>query len=472
MRGDRALGEPLALRLAAEIGATWGVEPHRFAGSGELSGIVADLRTLALFEPGKIVVAVETGLFADRGAAAELLAGVREALPFSGTADDLAGPARDAARRLLQVVRLHDLDPAAAPPDRLLAELPDRLFTGGRAKAGAAEAARRELAPLLAAAISAGLRGAGEEDVSLVADLVRDGLPERHLLVLVESAVAESHPLVESLARRGAIVEAGRLAIEKGRIEGLDPLVAELVRETGARIRPDAAQELARRTLRSEEMRHSGERGGIDADSAARFGAELRKLATLAGGGTIDRALVEAQVEDRGQEEVWPILDAIGAGNAASALEKVRRRLGGADDPIGARLMLFGLLAQHARQLVAVAGAVAATGARAGETSYPRFKERVAPALQGEIDGVAENPLARLNPYRLHRVYLAASRFPAADLAGLPARTLETERRLKGDSSDPEAALDAYLIALAGGLRRGPERSAGSRARAGGGGKS
>src|SRR6185436_3435969 len=101
---------------------------------------------------------------------------------------------------------LHDLDPAGAPAEAVLAALPDALF--GSRKGGAAEEARKELVPLLTAAVEAGLSGAGELEASILADLLRDGLPERHLLVLVESAVAQRHPLVVALERRGAIADA------------------------------------------------------------------------------------------------------------------------------------------------------------------------------------------------------------------------------------------------------------------------
>ncbi|MDQ1349679.1 MAG: hypothetical protein QG573_3060, partial [Acidobacteriota bacterium] len=52
--------------------------------------------------------------------------------------------------------------------------------------------------------------------------------------------------------------------------------------------------------------------------------------------------------------------------------------------------------------------------------------------------------------FPVFKAYLAAARIPAATLDSLPARVLETERRLKGDSGDPDAALAALVLALAG----------------------
>lgn len=465
--GEMTLALPEAERIAAAFAAEWGVEPVRARSAGEIAGLIDDLRTFSMFHPGKIVVATATGALADKDVAQELLDDVRKGGAFRA-GGELEGGARERALRLLQVLRLHDLDPASGRAAALLDALPDALF-GGK-KGGGAEAARAELLPLLEAALEAGLAGVGESEASRLADLLRDGLPERHLLILVESAVAAAHPLVRALGKRGAIVDVGRLAAEKGgEVAGLDRVVAELELECGVRLDRDARAELARRTLRPEDWR-GGEKGAIDGASVGRFTAEFRKLAGLARDGRIDRATVAANVEDRGQEEVWPILDAIGDGDAAKALAAIRRRLRGAEDPLVERLSLFALIAGFARDLVQVSGAIALTAAETGVTSYPRFKERIAPALKGKLPGVASNPFARTHEFRLQRVYLAAGRRSATQLAGWPALLLETERRIKGDADDPDVALDLLVLALAssGGASAAAARggAAGGRGRA------
>jgi DNA polymerase III delta subunit len=451
VRGDRPLAEPAAHRLAAALGELWGAVPSTLRHPDDLAEVVADLRTYSLFDDGKVVVAVATGVLAERSAAAELVADARSALPFAGGAEELVGRARDAALALLRVLRLFDVEPAAGPPDRVLARLPDALFAAGRGRARrASEGAdpRAELEPLLAAAVAAGLRGLGETEASLLADLVSDGLPDKHALILVEGSAADEHPLVAALARRGALLDAGRLtAARGGRIDGLERLVVELERETGAAIGRDAAAALAHRTLRAEGRR--GAAGEIDPDSTERFGAEYRKLAALVSGRSIEVADVEAHVEDRGEEDVWQVLDAVAAGRPGEALARLERRLAGAEDPAAERLAVFALLAAFARQVVAVRGVARAAGLQAGEKSYPRFKSELAPRLQGEVEGLAKNPLAGLHPFRLHRAYLAAGRFDEATSERLPADVLEAERRLKGDSGEAGAALADLLLRLA-----------------------
>lgn len=451
VHGSRALAEPAGLRLAETLGKALGCASRVVRRPDEIADVAADLRTFSLFADGKVVAVVESGVFADRATAAALFEEVRQQLPWSGGADDLTGKARDAATRLLQVLRLFDLDPAALGADRALAGLPESLLGGKGTRAGkgkgAVDEVRAGLRPLLVAAIASGLRGLGDNADSLVADLVRDGLPERHALVLIESAVAEDHPVLEALTRRGAVVFAGEVTAGKGGFDGLAALANELRLETGVEIDRAALAALARRTLRFEEGFGDGRE--VDADSMARFAGEYRKLAALSGGAKIQTSLVESSIEDRGQEDAFQILDAIGDGKAAEALAKLARYLGSAEDPLAARLMFFGSLAGFCRRIVAVRGLAAALRVPSGERNYGRFSTQWAPKLQGEVPGLAKNPLAGMKPFPIFKAYLAAGRIPAATLDTLPARLLETERRLKGDSGDPDAALAALVLTLA-----------------------
>ena len=450
VHGSRALAEPAGLRLAEALGKALGCASRVVRRPDEIADVAADLRTFSLFADGKVVAVVESGVFADRATAAALFEEVRQQLPWSGGADDLTGKARDAATRLLQVLRLFDLDPAALGADRALAGLPESLLGGKGTRAGkgkgAVDEVRAGLRPLLVAAIASGLRGLGDNADSLVADLVRDGLPERHALVLIESAVAEDHPVLEALTRRGAVVFAGEVTAGKGGFDGLAALANELRLETGVEIDRAALAALARRTLRFEEGFGDGRE--VDADSMARFAGEYRKLAALAGGDRIGLALVQQTVVDRGEEDVWQLLEAIGAGRAAEALGRLDRLLSGAEDPEAARLSFFALLAGMARQLTALAGLARRRGVPPADRDYNRFKTRWAPLLQAPDPELPGNPLAGLHPFRLHRAYLLASRLPEPLLVHLPWHVLETERRLKGESGDPATALAELVLRL------------------------
>ncbi|HKI05073.1 MAG TPA: hypothetical protein VKK31_24045 [Thermoanaerobaculia bacterium] len=470
VHGDLVLAEPAAQRIAEGLARAAGLPPaavevHRRPAS--LSPILQDLRTYSLFAAGKVVLATDSALLADRSAAGELIDDAAEAVPLSagsaGSADrSLSARERQAASRLLQALHLFDIDPQAGEPERVLGELPAWVLEGGKARRGGGGRARSKkqveelragLTGLLEAARREGLQGTGDSDLSDLSEIVRGGLPPGHTLVLAESAVAADHPIIRLLEERGAVLGMGRVESERGSWQGLELLAQELERQTGAGITPDALAELARRTLRQENDNRGRGTGGVDADSTARLAGEYRKLANLADG-RIDRKLVEQAVEDRGEEDVWQLLDAIAAGRGGEALDRLRRLLTSADDPLAARLTFFSLLSSFCRQLVAVRGMMRVARVPANEGNYGRFKNSHAPALQSEIPTGGKNPLAGLHPFRLHRAYLAACRMPEPLLARLPADLLDTELQLKGESGEADVALARLVARLSQAGRR------------------
>lgn len=462
VHGDLVLAEPAAERVAAALAEALGCTPERHRRPPSLSPFLQDLRTYSLFATSKALLVVDSAVFADRGAAAELIDDAAEVLPLAVEDRPLSGRERHAASRLFQAFHLFDLDPLAGTPERLLGELPAWAFEGGtsrRSRGGKArskkqaEDLRGNLAGLLEMARREGIQGAGEGDLATLSDVIRGGLPEGHLLVLAERSVAADHPVVRLLAERKAVLAVGSVeAAERGGgWEGLDLLATELERQTGVAIAGDALAELARRTLRQEGDRRG--KGGIDPDSTARFAGEYRKLAQMVGPenginpiSKIDRKLVQQSVEDRGEEDVWQLLDAVATGRSGEALDRLRRMISGAEDPLNARLAFFGLFASFCRQLTAIRGLMRVARIPPGEANYARFRDRLAPALQGEIPGGGKNPLAGLHPFRLHKAYLAASRVPEEIAVRLPSDLLETELQLKGESSEADAAL-ADLVA-------------------------
>ena len=462
VQGDAVLAEPAAQRIAQALAQGTGlpaeaVETHRRP--ADLAAILQDLRTFSLFSPGKVTLVVDSAVFADRTAAGELIDDAAEVVPLAdGGMRPLSARERQAASRLLQALHLFDIDAQAGAPEKAVSELPGWVLEGGKERRTSSKARTKKqveelrgtLAGLLEAARREGLQGMGDSDLSELAEAVRSGFPPGHALVLAESAVAADHPLVRSLQDRGAFLSLGRVESERGSWQGLELLAAELERQTGVGIAPDALTELARRTLRQESDGRGRGTGGVDSDSTSRFAGEYRKLANLLGGGSegerIDRRLVEQTVEDRGEEDVWQLLDAIAAGRGGEALDRLHRLIGAAEDPLAARLTFFSLLSSFCRQLVAIRGMMRVARVSAGEANYGRFKNQHAPALQGEVPGGGKNPLAGLHPFRLHRAYLAASRLPEPMLAKLPADLLDTELQIKGESGEADVAL-ARLVA-------------------------
>lgn len=450
--GDLMLAEPLGRKLADAIAVRGDARVEVVRRPPRLGDLLGDLRTYSLFAGCRVMLVVESALLADRRAAAALLDEVTEVLPISAVDAELDRKERAAAGRLLQVFRLFEIDPYAGAPNEVVARLPAWAFEGGGARQrkrtkAKVEELRTETARLLEMARLAGLQGSAESDLSELAEVLENGLPAGHALVLVESSVAKDHPLVANLVRRRAVLGAGQVEKpRRGGWQGVDSLARQLEEETGSPIAPDALAELTLRTLRQKDDRS----GRAEADSTAKFAAEYRKLASLAPGETIRLDSVISVVEDRGSEndDVWKILDAIGEGKAAEALKRIDRHLVASPNPEGDRFRLLGLLAGFCRQLTAVSGVMRLHDVPRGVSSYPKFKSSYAPRLQSELAAGGENPLKELHPYRLHKVYLAASRLPDAVVSDLQWRVLETELRLKGESRDAEAALALLITEL------------------------
>ncbi len=478
--GEQVLATREATRIAEALGAVAGCEvaTHKGAAGAELRSILADLLTFSLFEPAKVALVVACEAFADKDAAADL---IDEAAKALGDDYGLAGAAREglslterrAAGLLLQTLRLFDVDPLTGGADGAVSALPDSALSGGKSLRTGGRRGRlkkervqltRGLAALLEAARAEGLSGWSDKDVAELDRVAGGGLPEGHALVFAERSVDRGHPIVRRLFERDAAFEVGQLGFDRnGNVVGLHPVVAELERETGVRIDRAGSVELARRTLRKEGGWGASE---ADASSAARFAAEYRKLAAGARGGSerINRGLVEEMVSDRGEEDVWQVLDAIGRLGPARALVQFRRYLATAED--GAIFSFFGVLGGFCQHLVAIHGAIARNPVPPVR-DYNAFRSRVLPKIKADLP----ESVAKVAPFRLFRAYQAATlrQGPEAErlMADLSWKVLETEVRLKGGSDDRTTAIEALVATLAGGVASTAARSSSARGRSG-----
>lgn len=458
VHGDQVLAEPEAVRLAEALAKAAGCEVESRRHPPQLSPVLDDLRTFSLFATAKVILAVDTAVLADRSAAADLVDQAEKALPAGE--GELSARGREGASRLLQALRLFGIDPAAGQPAEALDSLPEWVLQGGQKVRRAKPRGRTKkevaaltegLVELLAAAREAGLHGWAEGDLAELATVIREGLPPGHALVLAERSAAKDHPLVRELVSRGAVIGVGGVVSDRKKgWQGLDAVAEQLAKETGIGIAANALAELARRTLKQEGRGGGGAAAG--AESTARLAGEYRKLSHLAQGQgkkQIDRQMVQAAVEDRGEEDVWKLLDSIGSGRAGDALDRLRRLLAAAPDPVGARLGFFGLLAALCRHITAIRGLMQVHDIPAGVGNFKTFETRWAPRLQGALPTGEKSPLAGLKAYRLFKAYQAACNVPEEVAASLPWEVLRTELGLKGESDDPDATL-AQLITLIG----------------------
>ena len=470
-------GTRIAEALASAAGCE--VTVRNGASGAELGSILADLFTYSLFEPAKIALVSGSAVFADRDAAADLIDEAAKAVVDDSGAvrplsDPLSSAERVAAGRLLQVLRLFGTGPLEGGAEEPISALPDWVLSGGknyrkggrrgRLKKQKTEL-RKGLAALLGAARAEDLSGWSEGNLAELDRAAEGGLPEGHALVLVERSVDRDHPIVRRLGEREAAFAFDTLGLDrKGNPTGLDPIVAELARETGVSIGRAAAAELARRTLRTEGWGA----GEVDEASAARFAAEYRKIAAgmPEGSRRIDRAAVAEMVTDRGEEDVWKIISAIEERSPGEGLALMRRYFDGAKDRQGERFRFLSVLAGRCEQLIAVHG-IAMAHRLPQQQHFNGFKARVLPKLMAEWPEAVRKPA----PYGLFRIYQAAMarRSPeaVAEVAELPWRVLETEMRLRGGSADGDTALEALVLAMAGSGGSGTSERPARRRRAG-----
>ena len=350
---------------------------------------------ISLFADGKVVAVVESGVFADRTTAATLFEEIRQQLPWSGGAGQLTGKARDAATRLLQVLRLFDVDPAAVGPERAMAALPGGAARRERRRAVAARRkgrTSRSCAPgscrcstPATPRVSSGL---GDSAASLVADLVRDGLPDRHALILIESAVAPGPSGAGAAHPPRAVAFAGEITAGKGGLR-----------------RPAGAGERARARDRSGNRPHRS-RGAGEANSrvsrraSARAGRSTRtrrralpastassprsraarrsrppwsnQNSKIAGRRTLSRSSTRSATAGRG------------SAREAGALPRQRRRPArGAPDVLRQARRVSAAHRRRPRQ------SPRRCASRAASARYGRFSTQLAPKLQGEVPGLA-----------------------------------------------------------------------------------
>ena len=468
--GEQVLAMKAATRIAGALAAGSGCETTVHRRPAELRPILADLLTFSLFDPAKVTLVCDSAIFADRSAAADLIDEAEAALPVS-SGGGLSPTEREAAGRLLQALRLFGVSADAGAADETVLSLPDWALAGGAKRRKGRRRARtkkqkgelaKSLAELLEAATAEGLAGWSDNDLAELGRAADGGLPEGHALVFAERRADRDHPLVRRLFERSAAFEVGALEFDRrGAVGGLESVVSELAAETGIGIDRAAVMELSRRTLR--KTGNWGE-SGVEADSAARFAEEYRKMAAgmREGAGRIDRATVEESVVDRGEEDVWRIVNAIEGQRPGAALSLLRRYLDSAEDRTRARFSFLSLLAGRCQQLAAVHG-IAMTDNLPEARDFNGFKARVLPKLIAELPDTGRKP----QPYTLFRVYQAAMarRDPetVAEFAQLPWKILETEVRLKGGSDDGDTALEALVAAVAGSGRSGRDGGTGRR---------
>jgi DNA polymerase III delta subunit len=259
--------------------------------------------------------------------------------------------------------------------------------------------------------------------------------PEGTVLLATAVDPPKGSDLLSELERRGILWDIRSEKTDRGAL--LARRGAAAARERGVAIEAPALEWLRRATDEDPRL----------------FSAELDKLLEWAGrGGRVTRADAVAQVEDRGAEDVYAFLDALGRRGSGEALERLERLLSGrpirmgkerevdADDPF---LMLFSVLVGELRKMLYVRSRLEEAGVRGfgAETSYQSYASRIHDALAEPVAPFSESPMSSGKPFGWYKVATRSVRYRVDELVGALRRAAEVDAALK------ESAASAELLA-------------------------
>lgn len=327
----------------------------------------------------------------------------------------IVGPDRALARKALDRV-LADADPNGLDTDRIDAATSsfDAIFAAVTAVPFFGSRRVIVLTGLLPQPATKGGRGSKGKADSDVGRLVA-AIPETTTLVLFEPDLGE----LSATVRKQLPKDVEFAANDAPRGNTLLELVAHLAESNGSRIDGETARRLLDRLFPGYWMQAPQNRAFDKPPSVEQIESEIGKLALAAYPDAITSQLVDDLVPQRGEDRIFPLLDAVIAGNQRGALAHVESAMRAGEEPSR-------MLNQIYQQVELAVGAVA--GGRP-----------VDPLQAGRALGIN-------TAYRMSRVTESAQRGrvkPARQLE----LALETDRRMKsGRLRNPDETLVELVV--------------------------
>ena len=284
---------------------------------------------------------------------------------------------------------------------------------------------------------------------------LRGGLPLRSLeqslrrRELLQGSIAglatgHDHQLVRIRdARHRLLLE---VRIGEKEIDGaLGRLAMSRAKQQDVRIDPEAIARLRARTN----------------SQPALFASELDKLLDWAGeGGQIRAADVGEQVVDESSEDVYAFFEALGRRDAGETLGRLERLFSGREIRAGKRSfeledgfpqIFLGMLTDEIRRMLLVRSLLAEPGAPRLDSSFDRYKDRVAPYLDEPLPPFGSPFGGKADGYALFKAAERSSRFTVPELAKALARAADVDVKLKSSAPVLET-LTAYVGGVIAGV--------------------
>jgi DNA polymerase III subunit delta len=239
-------------------------------------------------------------------------------------------------------------------------------------------------------------------DVKAVGDYLADPAPAT-VLALVGVGLKRESPLAKVCAKTGELLV---FDVSKSK---LPAWVAQRFADLGANVDRDASRLLVE----------------LVGENVTELDTEITKLATWAGGETVDAAAVEALAAGRAEIPIFDLTDAWGAREAGAALaasEAILERSGGSRSSEITRIV--GRLANHVQ----------------------RVREGQALAAEGLSARQAASQMKK-SPYYVQKLFAQAANFSSEELEDVLVRLAALELAVKGGSRlAPELELDRALV--------------------------
>lgn len=361
--------------------------------------VAQELATLPLFPGRKVVLVRDPEFLAPKKGRGDALGKAREAWK--------AGKRKEGARRLLALAAragwgVAQLDPSA-PGAPTVEQWREELNV---------ELAEVDLAFLKeAAAFCREERiSAPESDVSVLLELLQQGVPKEHALVLAATDVDAKSPLLAFAKKSGWLIE--RKVAARHKDLKLGELAAEFLAPFKKKLGPGAEEQLKERIGGNIRLLQS----------------ELEKLAIYAEGSTIEAADVARLVHHSREEEFFELSESLQKRDLRGALAYV----GDAMAQGTHALQLLGAVASIVRSLLENHERMLKYARGAPPRSFDDFKARVFPKVEEEAKarkGKAPHPYAAFLSMQ------AAARYERRELLDALVACAEADLALKSSAN-------------------------------------
>jgi DNA polymerase III delta subunit len=408
---------------------------------------VADAATIALFSTNRLVVLEASELFRVRKLTAEEIDGLLDEAAEAG----VGGAAMPEPRVLTRLTRKARALAASAG-----VALDGDSADAARRIAGRVKRSERasELAALLSLPMPEADAAEGESAAERLVDYASRARSSDNVLLVHAVSPDPGHRATQALSRAG--VAADFTAGDDGeRRERLAALGLDRALERHVSVEPEVFDLLTNR-------------GRL---SARPFLSELDRLIDTAAGTRVTEEHAARLVENERKDYGSDFVELVAKRQPLAALKMLERLLGGGEfsafRPYGARedsaparkgprgdaafFPLLGLLAGEIRRMLAIRAALAERGGAGASRrlDYRTFADRLLPDLKSPRPGLPPF-VFDAHPFVLHKAYLAALDWTAADLRDALLGLEAIDRGVKSGAGSGRELLEAFLLARAG----------------------